>query len=263
MHITNWEINKDSINFIRCNGINEKPENSKWSLPFFFNYLNKIGINSKKVQKDLEDVTLKAIISGMIKIRENNNFNFPESNYELLGVDLILDENLKPYVVEINVSPGMSALDSELDHYIKLELMMDVLNISRIIDCNSKEENPLPILNKLNKYRNISLNKNRKFNVENGLINPLDNPIFLDYLIIRTYLDEKNRKRFFNKVYPKKNNLNYFKNCFNKYTYEDIILINWIKLSKIEKQNFLKNNFQNYLIELENLKNFKENICKI
>ena len=46
----------------------------------------------------------------------------------MFGFDIILDNNFKPYILEVNFSPSLSA-DSPLDWHIKSNLLVDTLNI--------------------------------------------------------------------------------------------------------------------------------------
>ena len=55
--------------------------------------------------------------------------------FELYGFDVLLDENLKPWVLEVNMMPSL-ACDSELDFSIKAPLIADALNIVGIRPAN-------------------------------------------------------------------------------------------------------------------------------
>jgi len=48
--------------------------------------------------------------------------------FEILGLDIILDETLKPWLLEVNHSPSFST-DSPLDHTIKLQVIKEALEI--------------------------------------------------------------------------------------------------------------------------------------
>ena len=48
--------------------------------------------------------------------------------YELLGYDILLDQNLNPWLLEVNLSPSL-AFDSPLDLKIKANLVKDTLNL--------------------------------------------------------------------------------------------------------------------------------------
>jgi hypothetical protein len=46
----------------------------------------------------------------------------------LFGFDIILDEDLKPWILEVNLSPSL-AFDSPLDFHIKSNLLVDTFNL--------------------------------------------------------------------------------------------------------------------------------------
>jgi tubulin polyglutamylase TTLL6/13 len=48
--------------------------------------------------------------------------------FELLGFDILLDKNLKPYLLEVNHAPSFNT-DTPLDHHIKKSLLFDTLNL--------------------------------------------------------------------------------------------------------------------------------------
>ncbi|EAX89347.1 Tubulin-tyrosine ligase family protein [Trichomonas vaginalis G3] len=236
MHITNWEVNKDSKAFVRAHGIEETEEDSKWSLPFFFNWLSKNGYNSDEIKKHMEYAAVKATIAGMDKVRESHIKVIKDrhQSFELLGIDMLLDENLNPYVVEINVSPGMSGTDSELDKWMKTEVLMDTYNMAKIVDCDPYKE--CKDVERIHEIERNSVSKKRRENVEKGSVNPWDDPVFMDVEIVREYVDELERCRGYHCVYPLKENVLKYKNCFSKNIYEDIVLRNWVLMNDTEKE---------------------------
>lgn len=48
--------------------------------------------------------------------------------FELYGFDIMIDENLKPYILEVNLSPSL-VCDTPLDFHIKCNLVIDTLNL--------------------------------------------------------------------------------------------------------------------------------------
>ena len=144
MHLTNYEINKNSELFVECSDeTSEKVENSKWSLPFLWKYFDDIGVDSNKLRQEIEDVSTAAILASMCSIRNEqvkNVKNHRKSSFEFVGVDILLDSNLKPYLLEINISPSMAGT-SKLDEKIKLEVAHDLYNLVRILDVSARNQN--------------------------------------------------------------------------------------------------------------------------
>jgi tubulin polyglutamylase TTLL4 len=85
--------------------------------------LTQLGISPKKVYKSIEDVVLKTCIAAEpLLLDPNGKSNLilyvgteHKNNYfELFGFDVLIDENLKPWLLEVNVSPSLNS-SSELD----------------------------------------------------------------------------------------------------------------------------------------------------
>ena len=57
--------------------------------------------------------------------------------FELYGFDILIDSNLKPWLMEVNVCPSLSS-SSPLDRKIKHTLLTDLLNLIGI-EYNSKK----------------------------------------------------------------------------------------------------------------------------
>ena len=67
--------------------------------------------------------------------------------FEVFGFDILLDSDLKPWLVEVNLSPSLTS-DSPLDHQIKANLLTDTFNMVSVQRFDRKKES----LNKI-KYR--------------------------------------------------------------------------------------------------------------
>ena len=73
--------------------------------------------------------------------------------FELLGFDILLDSDLKPWILEVNLSSSMAA-DSPLDWNIKSNVMTDTLNLVGMKRFDRKKES----INKM-KHRMKNYNK--------------------------------------------------------------------------------------------------------
>ena len=171
--------------------------------------------------------------------------------FELLGIDIVIDEDLRPYVVEVNVSPGMQGEDSELDKIMKNEVLLDTYNMARIIDCNPQERSPCREAQLIYDYERRSISNDRRQKVENGLIDPWENPVFADVQIVREYLDEQKRMRYYHIAFPTPENVDYYEQCFSRFQYEDVVLKKWIQMSDSRKYEVLSKALETFDEELQ------------
>jgi len=59
--------------------------------------------------------------------------------FELFGFDVLLDSNLKPWLLEVNLSPSLGT-DSPLDLFIKSSAISDIFNMVRIVAYDRRRE---------------------------------------------------------------------------------------------------------------------------
>ncbi|KAJ8304722.1 hypothetical protein KUTeg_018305 [Tegillarca granosa] len=128
MHLTNYAINKHSEDFIRDDDCGSKRRISTINA-----YLRNKGYDVDKLWADIDDVLIKTLISAHSVLKHNYRTCFPNhvkgsACFEILGMDILLDKKMRPYILEVNHSPSFNT-DSELDREIKSALVMDSLNL--------------------------------------------------------------------------------------------------------------------------------------
>ena len=76
------------------------------------------------------DVIIKSIIAGEhYVINAQKKYKTHRQNcFEVYGYDILLDSDLKPWLVEVNLSPSLAA-ESPLDLTIKGNLIADTFNL--------------------------------------------------------------------------------------------------------------------------------------
>ena len=84
--------------------------------------------------------------------------------FELFGFDILIDSDLKPWLLEVNLSPSL-ATDSPLDLTIKSTLLTDVFNIVGVRRFDRKKES----LNKI-KHRMKGYYKQTSLNTKKGAL---------------------------------------------------------------------------------------------
>ena len=118
-HLTNYSVNKKNANFLQNNDASLDNYGSKWSLTAFWKYCKSNGIDDLKIKKRIEDVVIKSIISAEHIMAKAYEMFVPyqKNCFEVLGYDILIDENYKAWLLEANMSPALS-WDSPLDQKI-------------------------------------------------------------------------------------------------------------------------------------------------
>ena len=95
-------------------------------------HLQKLGINVHLLWQRIYDCIIKSYISvedALWNMMQKIQGKSSKSNcFELLGFDIMLDDKLNPWVLEVNLAPSLTA-DSPLDFHIKTNLAVDVFNV--------------------------------------------------------------------------------------------------------------------------------------
>jgi len=73
--------------------------------------------------------------------------------FELLGFDVIIDSDLKPWILEVNLASSL-ATESPLDWTIKSNLMADMLNLVGVKRFDRKKESMNKMKNRMKGYYN-------------------------------------------------------------------------------------------------------------
>ncbi|KAI1721209.1 tubulin-tyrosine ligase family domain-containing protein [Ditylenchus destructor] len=125
MHLTNYSINKTAHE----NAGVEEPV-PKWALSEFWTYLEKQGYDSEGLKTDIKSLALKAITACEKHIREHQaeHSDHPFVSHELFGMDVLIDTCLRPWLIEMNISPSLHSA-TPIDVEVKAPLAKDVLNM--------------------------------------------------------------------------------------------------------------------------------------
>ena len=130
IHLTNYSVNKKNKNFVQNTNAYEDDKGSKWSLSALFNQLNKIGIDTSLLWSRIYDIIIKSIISSLPQMLKafSDYSRYRSSCFELFGYDILIDSELKPWLMEINLTPSL-ACESPIDFVLKSHLISDMFNL--------------------------------------------------------------------------------------------------------------------------------------
>ena len=87
------------------------------------------------------DVILKTLACGesyVINSMKKRQL-YRHNCFEVFGFDILVDSDLKPWLIEVNLSPSLSP-DSPLDMTIKTNLLVDTFNLFGIKRFDRKKE---------------------------------------------------------------------------------------------------------------------------
>ncbi|NXE01734.1 TTLL4 polyglutamylase, partial [Chaetorhynchus papuensis] len=133
MHLTNYSVNKKNTEY-RSNSDEIACQGHKWALKALWSYLTQKGVNSEAIWEKIKDIVIKTIIASepyvnsLVKMYVRR----PYCCHELFGFDIMLDENLKPWILEVNISPSLHS-NSPLDVSIKGQMIRDLLNLAGFV----------------------------------------------------------------------------------------------------------------------------------
>jgi len=131
VHLTNYSINKNCEGYVANEDANIC-QGHKWTLKSLWNYLDERGVNIESIKSSIKDIVIKTFLSAenvLLDMAKGNVTNKYQC-YELFGFDILLDANLKPWLLEVNISPSLHS-SSSLDLSVKAPLIRDVFNMSR------------------------------------------------------------------------------------------------------------------------------------
>ena len=121
-----------------------------------------LGIDHAHIFKKIEDIIIKTIISGENVINNATEMFVPyamSNCFELLGFDILIDSNLEPWLLEVNLSPSLNC-DSPLDQKIKSNVIADLFNLAGMVHLDERMGQD-----------STSANTNKIFNAYTGATN--------------------------------------------------------------------------------------------
>jgi len=132
-HLTNYSLNKNNPNFVIDA---ESGGGYKRSLQSVLKYMEDSGNDSKKLKKNIDDIIRLTLISIQPHLSSFYHSSCHVSDgksrfFEILGFDILIDKDLKPWLIEVNTMPSLTT-GSILDHTIKKNVVLDTLKILNI-----------------------------------------------------------------------------------------------------------------------------------
>jgi len=118
-HLTNSSINKYAHG---AGQEGEKVHDNKWSLEQLRGHFNSCNYNYDIMWTKIEKIIILTCINLCGSCPNYDNC------FELLGFDIMIDDKLKPWLLEVNSSPAMS-MDGIADRRVKPDLLQDTFKL--------------------------------------------------------------------------------------------------------------------------------------
>jgi len=139
-HLTNTSINKK--NKKKKNKRYKRNNNNRYnsltlSISEARKYLEKnYHIKFPLIWKQIKDIIIKTILSmNHLELEKEKDYNLHKNNlFEFYGVDIMIDTNFKPWLLEMNCNPSLNYIKKEIHNKIlKHQLVHDLFNIIGLI----------------------------------------------------------------------------------------------------------------------------------
>ncbi|KAJ3245513.1 Tubulin polyglutamylase ttll4 [Chytriomyces hyalinus] len=242
VHLTNYSVSKKKKG--KLGSESSQPQtfpfgderfstaDSKWSLERLQEYFTLQGIAFPKIMESIHHVIISTVISAHASNSSGTRMYAANvsSCYELFGFDVLLDSNLKPWVMEVNISPSLKA-SCCVDEVIKSRLAVDLFNLVgiRVKDLEESQkrrkkqtyQKPFLSIAERQKMRHFSMNSD--FNL---MLDLTEN----DLKILKESEDEFQRKGSFDRVFPTIHTFPYLK-LFASTPYSDNLLLQWTRVA--------------------------------
>ena len=140
--LTNLDLNKHNRKYIYPKKHKDIERSNLWNLSTLKNYFFKNNLDYNKLFEEVKDIFIKMVFSVRKKLIEKiikTNLSFTNF-YHLIGFDIILDNDLKPYLLETNRRAGMRD-DNAAEIVYTHNMIVDTLNIIGLRSINFNDKN--------------------------------------------------------------------------------------------------------------------------
>lgn len=226
-------------------GASRGPSASKWSLKDLQEYFALEGLDYGLMMERIKDLLVKTLIAAEPHIvsawHTGANFRAAGSArrgvgpnqtcFELYGFDILVDETLKPWLLEVNTCPSLSS-SSPLDKRLKTMLCADMLTLVGLSLPTglSREESCLA------PRRGTSLQASdskarfaRSHNMESIISCQLKDLGEAEWATILDAHDENMRRGHFERIFPAPESIDQLGELFQTPRYANLVLAKWIR----------------------------------
>ena len=107
MHLTNYSINKHSNHFVHNNDASADDHGNKWSLSALRRCLARNGVDVDALFARIDSLIVRTLIAVEPSVTQacRRYCAHKQCAFELFGFDVLIDDALKPWLLEVHRSP--------------------------------------------------------------------------------------------------------------------------------------------------------------
>eukprot|EP00698_Gefionella_okellyi_P008659 TRINITY_DN2158_c0_g2_i1.p1 TRINITY_DN2158_c0_g2~~TRINITY_DN2158_c0_g2_i1.p1 ORF type:complete len:849 (+),score=153.41 TRINITY_DN2158_c0_g2_i1:69-2615(+) len=242
MHLTNFSVNKHSRKFVSNTDPEADDVGHKWSLTAFRRWMQQNDVDETPVMAQIKDIIIKTLISVESKVVSAVKMQVPHRGncFEVFGFDILLDDKLKAWLLEVNVSPSLNS-EAPIDVRIKGALINDLFNLVGFVAYDRKklreqqEAEKQSRLTGVGAQRRQSVSWEEKLRRHQAMVDKtlvteslLANATEEDVEIIRESVEENMRRGAFTRIFPTAETDHYMQ-FFEFPRYFNMLLLEWCK----------------------------------
>jgi hypothetical protein len=221
-HLTNYSLQKNKTGFVKNEDADRDDVGQKWSLRAVKAALASMGHDVEALWARIHDIIIKTLLAVEANINTNMQMHVPSRNncFEVFGYDVLLDDTLKPWLMEVNSCPAL-ACDAPIDKKIKHAMLTDLFNLcgfqqydrdqfdtdvaaakqARLLGRGSKGTSLVP--------PKLEIDTTKRREVCGGLRSALSNLNDDDLFVLREAELENLRAGRFHRIFPAKGTMHY------------------------------------------------------
>ncbi|XP_073970895.1 probable tubulin polyglutamylase TTLL2 isoform X2 [Rhodnius prolixus] len=127
-HLTNCSVNKQGPGYLEMK--DKVGAGCKWSLKQLRYYLNQNGYDDWLLWQRINKLIVLTVASQLSGVPHTSN------SFVFYGFDVLIDVELKPWLLEVNLSPGLCT-DCDIDPAVKKPMLHDMFDLLGLPVCNT------------------------------------------------------------------------------------------------------------------------------
>lgn len=231
-HFTNNSVNWHNRDKVSLN----------WNFKQYRDECEKLGINFDDIWKQIKDVVVKTLLTaeGHVTSALNEHPSARKACFEMLGFDIMLDDQMKAWVLEVNDWP-QNYMEDEVTQNFTDRRVCDELTLLGIQPYDKLKVQSQPAEDtKLRQFKKSMSIQDLMFK-DGGMLKGYENLTEDELDMLLDLEDEASRCNRFERVFPVPSTMDYYSQFFEHKRYENVLMMTYLRSTEKAKNKILKN----------------------